>query len=327
MSDALPDRRFTPWLEGALAAALVLGIYALAGDALRASYHGYLHAAIGEAVLRDGLRPENPWHAGSALRYYTLYPALGALIGRAGPGPLWGFALLNAAAALCFAPALDALGRALGLRFAARRAAFVAAVLGFNGLGWIGMLAVDAPRAADGGVLPPVFATMPLTFAGEPVGWDARLQAFLPKFLNASSFALAVPFALWALAAAPRGDRDGASRIVPGIHQWRVVHINHDGIGTGDTRGRGADLHDISCSCSRSCHRVWNIRIIKTCRWRPKISYPTGGIKLSEFTLADIFVQSRVRIRRRHHSYCYISSTRTSIHIGTYNGICSKRSW
>jgi hypothetical protein len=190
-------RRAAPWIEGALLALLVLALLAIGGEAVRASYHGCLHASVGEAVLREGLAPENPYHAGSALRYYTLYPALGVLLGRVCGGPYWGFALLDVLAALLLAPALDALGRRLGLSFAARRAAFLAAVLGFNGLGWLGYLVAQGqPFGA-----PPVYALAPLTLAGESFGWDARLQAFLPKFLNVSSYALALPFALWALGA------------------------------------------------------------------------------------------------------------------------------
>ena len=191
------SERAAPWIEGALLALLVLVLLALGGEAVRASYHGCLHASIGEAVLRDGLRPENPYHAGAPLRYYTLYPVLGVLLGRIAGGALWGFVLLDVLAALLCAPALDALGRRLGLSFAARRAAFLAAVLGFNGLGWLGCLVSQGePFGAA-----PVYALMPLTFAHESFGWDARLQAFLPKFLNVSSYALALPFGLWALAA------------------------------------------------------------------------------------------------------------------------------
>jgi hypothetical protein len=191
-------RRLAPWIEGALLALVVLLLLALGGEAVRASYHGCLHASVGEAVLRDGLLPENPYHAGVALRYYTLYPALGVLLGRIAGGPMWGFALLDVLAALLLAPALDALGKQLGLSFAARRCAFLAAVLGFNGLGWLGyFVAQGQPFGA-----PPVYALGPMTLMSESFGWDGRLQAFLPKFLNVSSYALALPFGLWALAAA-----------------------------------------------------------------------------------------------------------------------------
>jgi hypothetical protein len=188
------------WIEGACLALSVLAILALGGEAVRASYHGYLHTALGEAVLRGGLGPENPYHAGAPLRYYTLYPLLGVVIGRLGCGPLWGFAVLDVLSALILPSALDALGRSLGLSFRARRASFLAAVLGFNGLGWLGFL---APHAGGFG-LPPVYSLMPMTLARESFGWDARLQAFLPKFLNVSSFTLALPFALWALAECAR---------------------------------------------------------------------------------------------------------------------------
>lgn len=201
---------WVPWLEGLGLAVVVLAILAAGGDAVRASYHGYTHVAIGEAVLRDGFTPENPYHAGAPLRYYTLYPLLGVLLGRTGIGPFWAFALLNGLAALCFAPALDALGRALGLSFGARRACFWTAVLGFNGLGWIGM----ALSSADSMGLTPVYALAPMTFARESFGWDPRLQSFLPKFLNVSSYALALPFGLWALARCARSDATRASFVL-----------------------------------------------------------------------------------------------------------------
>ena len=201
---AAVNERRAPWIEGGALALLVLLILLFGGEAVRVSYHGSLHSTIGEAVLRDGLLPENPYHAGAPLRYYTLYPALGAALGRTGLGPFWAFALLNVIAAGLLAPALDALGRGFGLGYGARRAAFLAAVLGFNALGWIGVL-VDG--AAIGTT--PVVALRAATFGGHGFGWDARLQAFLPKFLNVSSFALALPFGLFALAQAARGARSG----------------------------------------------------------------------------------------------------------------------
>jgi hypothetical protein len=201
---------WVPWAEGLGLAAAVLAILVAGGDAVRASYHGYTHVAIGEAVLREGLTPENPYHAGAPLRYYTLYPLLGAMLGRIGMGPLWAFALLNGLAALLFAPALDALGRALGLSSGARRACFWAAVLGFNGIGWIGM----ALSSVDSIGLTPVYALAPMTFAREAFGWDPRLQAFLPKFLNVSSYALALPFGLWALARCASSERASARDVI-----------------------------------------------------------------------------------------------------------------
>lgn len=203
-----------PWLEGLALAALALLILTIGGEAVRTSYHGYRHATLGEAVLRDGLLPENPYHAGTPLRYYTLYPAAGVLLGRLGFGPLWAFALLNGLAALLLAPALDALGRALRLTFPARRATFLAMVLGLNALGWIGFVAGDPPEFGE---LPKrVFHSM--TFLFTDLGWDARLQGFLPKFLNVSSYALALPFGLWALAETTRaGGRPWRGAVFGGL--------------------------------------------------------------------------------------------------------------
>ncbi len=199
------DPRRAGWIEGGALACLVLVLLALGGETVRASYHGFLHARVGEAVLDQGLLPENPYHAGSPLRYYTLYPALGVLLGKAGLGPLWGFGILNVLAALLFGPALDALGRAWGLSGAARRWAFVAAVFGFNALGWVGLLLAEG-SAPPGSA--PVMQLAPLSFQGQAFAWDQRLQAFLPKFLNVSSFALALPFGLWALAGAASARRE-----------------------------------------------------------------------------------------------------------------------
>lgn len=196
-----------PWIEAGVLVAVVACVLMLGGEVVRTSYHGYLHTAIGEAVRAEGLLPENPYHAGHALHYYTLYPWLGAFLGSIGLGAIAAFALLNVIAAGLFAPALDSLGRAWGLTWQARRLAFLFAVLGFNGLGWLGWLTSPPEQAAV-----PVFAFESLTFAAESWGWDARLQAFLPKFLNVSSFALALGPALWALANGVRATRSEASR-------------------------------------------------------------------------------------------------------------------
>lgn len=190
--------RIFPWLEGLFLGLLVLLLVAAGGETVRASYHGLLHSRVGDAVWQQGLMPENPYHAGAALRYYTLYPALGVGLGRLGFGPLWGFALLNGLAAILYAPALDALGRSFQLKFRARRFAFWASVLGFNAFGWFGLFFADSAELGQA----PVFVLKALCWSGSPFYWDARLQAFLPKFLNVSSFALALAPALWAMAAA-----------------------------------------------------------------------------------------------------------------------------
>ncbi len=208
-------KRAWPWIEGGVLAAVVLFVLVIGGESVRASYHGYLHTSIGQAVLRDGLIPENPYHAGETLRYYTLYPTLGPLLGQLGGGPIWFFAFLNGIAALLFGPAWDSFARAAGLRFKQRRASFLAAVFGFNALGWIGwFLWPPDPQLAV-----PIFAFESMTIGSQAsewmqnFGWDARLQSFLPKFLNVSSFALALPFMLWAMA--PALSQDGrAMRII-----------------------------------------------------------------------------------------------------------------
>jgi hypothetical protein len=200
-----------PWLEGGILATVVCIVLFAGGDAVRASYHGYLHTSIGESVLRDGLLPENPYHAGSTIRYYTLYPMLGPLLGKVGFGPIWGFALLNILAALLFGPAWNAFAKASGLNFLQRRASFWAAVLGFNALGWIGWLLWPP----DPGLLVPVFSFESLTMGSHGLAWDARLQSFLPKFLNVSSFALALPFMLWAMAPAMAADGKAKQLVLP----------------------------------------------------------------------------------------------------------------
>jgi len=199
-SDRREPRGRAPWLEGGLLALVVFAILAVGGETVRASYHGFLHSTVGEAVMRDGLHPENPYHAGTSLRYYLLYPFLGVLLGRTGIGPLWGFALLSVLAAFLFGPALDALGRAFRLSWSARRAAFLAAVLGLNALGWTGFFFAHGAAAGD----PPLYLLRPMTFSSFFFSWDPRIQAFLPKYLNVSSYALAIPFGLWALAEAAR---------------------------------------------------------------------------------------------------------------------------
>ena len=200
-----------PWLEGVILATVVAAILLISGEAVRASYHGYLHTSIGESVLRDGLIPENPYHAGTSIRYYTLYPSLGPLLGQLGLGPIGSFALLNVIAALLFGPAWNAFSAAAGLCFRQRRASFWAAILGFNALGWLGwVLSPPDPNATV-----PIFSFLAMTMDEHSWAWDARLQSFLPKFLNVSSFALALPFMLWAMAPAIRADGKAMSIILP----------------------------------------------------------------------------------------------------------------
>ncbi|MCH2101104.1 MAG: hypothetical protein MK209_04215 [Planctomycetes bacterium] len=199
------------WVEGAALATVVGVVLWAGGDVVRASYHGYLHATIGEAVRAEGLQPENPYHAGTPLRYYTLYPWLGTWLGAWGLGTMAAFAWLQVFSALLFAPALDALGRAVGLAWTNRRIAFWLTVVGFNAVGWVGWWWNPPSDTAV-----PVFALESMTFASSAWGWDARLQAFLPKFLNVSSFALALPAVLWALAAGWRARFEGASA-------WKIL--------------------------------------------------------------------------------------------------------
>jgi hypothetical protein len=201
MKDNMSTRdRVWPWIEGLLFATVVLIVISLGGESLRTSYHGLLHTSIGEAVLRDGLLPENPYHAGSQLSYYTLYPSLGVLLGKLGGGPLWGFALLNIFAALLMGPALDSVGRRLGLCHMARRFAFWSMILGFNAFGYWCARGVPVPPL---GAMP-MLILEPLTNVFGLTSFDARLQSFTAKFLNVSSFACSLPFMLFALSNALR---------------------------------------------------------------------------------------------------------------------------
>ena len=206
-----------PWLEGLVLAGAVLLLLALGGEAVRVSYHGALHATVGDAVLTHGLQAENPYHAGAPLRYYLLYPQVDAFLGRVLGAPWWGFGALAVLAALLFPVALNALGASLGLSSSARRHSFWVALLGFNAWGWLGFVFSSTGFSGEG---PPVFALAPLTFAEFSWHWDLRLQAFLVKFLNVSSFALALPFALWAVAGLLRVLRSAEA---PGWGWFRVT--------------------------------------------------------------------------------------------------------
>ncbi|MBC8406288.1 MAG: hypothetical protein H8E15_13775 [Planctomycetes bacterium] len=248
------SRGAAPWLEGAILATLVGTVLVMGGEAVRASYHGYLHTTIGQTVLRDGLLPENPYHAGNGLRYYTLYPTLGALLGRLGAGPIWGFAWLNILSALLFAPASDAFARASGLTFSQRRATFLTAVLGFNALGWVGwMVASHSPE-----IQVPVFALESMSWGGHAWAWDARLQSFLPKFLNVSSFALALPFMLWAMA--PAMAREG-----------RAVQILAP-------LGVALAINPLAGGFAVLCIAMWQWRSLFHQDWRQKLAWPFAGV-------------------------------------------------
>jgi len=213
-------QRVWPWIEGLLLALLVLGAVTMGGESARVSYHGYLHTTIGEAVLNEGLLPENPYHAGEALNYYTLYPTLGVLIGRLGVGALWGFAIMNIIAALLMGPALDALAKRLQFKFAARRAAFWCMLLGFNLFGYYLAYGVNVPPP---GAMP--FAILePMTNIGDMFSWDARLQSFVAKFLNVSSFACSLPLMLFAVSNAIENTKQ--SRLLSAILLGLCIAIN-----------------------------------------------------------------------------------------------------
>ena len=193
MNSMLSEKRY-PLFEGAFLSCLILAIFLLGSDGALVSYHGLLHTTIGNGVLQDGLIPENPYHAGTTLNYYTLYPALGVFLGFFLNSPFWGFAVINVLSAFCFALALDFFGKKIDLSFGQRRCAFWATLLGFNLWGyWWG-----PEQWADLGVMP-LMVLEPITQFYDLFSWDARLQSFLAKFLNISSFACSLPLMLFAI--------------------------------------------------------------------------------------------------------------------------------
>src|SRR5262249_29739539 len=94
----------------------------------------------------------------------------------------------------------------------------------FNGLGWLGFLVSSGDPFGS----PPAYALIPMTLGREAFGWDGRLQAFLPKFLNVSSFAIALPFALWALSACASvvRNRSGSSYALVAISLALALALN-----------------------------------------------------------------------------------------------------
>lgn len=199
MSELPPRERKAPWLEGLLLAGCVaLLLWMPGGNATAVSYHGLYHAGIAQSIA-DGFPPEDPYFAGEPLHYYYAWQA--AVAGIAawfGVGPLFSIQLLNLLAALLFALGLDAAGRAAGLSHAARRWAFPLAVLGFNGAGWLGGLfswSETRQLLAQEPALPALYALQNFQF-----GWETRNLSFLSKLLNASSHALALGPALFAIA-------------------------------------------------------------------------------------------------------------------------------
>ena len=208
--------RFSFWQGLGLGGAVLL-VFLVAGETVQVSYHGALHATVGQAVLEHGLQAENPYHAGVPLRYYLLYPQVASALGGILGSPWWGFSCLAILAAFLFPLALHAFTAACGLSVRACRNAFWVALLGFNAWGWLGFLLSSAEFSLQG---PPVFSLAPLSFSAWPWHWDMRLQAFFVKFLNVSSFAIALPFALWAGAGFLRILR---SKEAPGWSWMRVA--------------------------------------------------------------------------------------------------------
>jgi hypothetical protein len=196
----------------ALTAAAGLAAIFAASDRLRISIHGMLHTAILLRAEQGEIPPENPFFAGEGLRYYFVWHLAAAVpVELGGVEPTLAFAATNVSALLAFLLLLGVLGGLLG---ATRAAAPLALLLGFLSLNALGALGFAERAAAAKG-----FATLEQLATGlDPIrylqalslGDDDRVTATLTKFLNASSFpiALALLVATWLAAAkiARRGE-------------------------------------------------------------------------------------------------------------------------
>lgn len=146
---ALPDRTSASWATTALIVALLSATVCvpmlwLHRDSMRnlISFHGTLHAALGQRFADGTVPPENPYFAGETVRYYWLYHGVGYMLARAANiSVVYAFEILSVMSVILVAAAGVALGRRVFGSTAAGAVIFLLVMAGSNPLGWAILLA------------------------------------------------------------------------------------------------------------------------------------------------------------------------------------------
>jgi len=206
---ALPNRlAATSWGKSALvvvllSATLCVPMLWLHRDSTRnlISFHGTLHAALGQRFADGAVPPENPYFAGEAVRYYWFYHGLGYLLARAlNVSVVYAFEILSVISIILIAAAAVTLGRRLFASTASGAIIFLLVLAGSNPLGWAIFLAkicrdgVRIMRSPATEVVSPMLLQVQFE--------DHRFGPNLTFFMHMTSRALSIALlvvALWLL--------------------------------------------------------------------------------------------------------------------------------
>lgn len=118
------------------------------------SFHGTLHAALGQRFETGVIPPENPYFAGKTVRYYWFYHAVGYVLAQTvNISVIYAFEILSVLSVIIVAAAAVALGRRLHGTSAIGAVIFLLVMAGANPFGWGILLAKvirDGPRIMKG---------------------------------------------------------------------------------------------------------------------------------------------------------------------------------
>lgn len=139
-----------------LSAVICVPMLCLHRDSLRnlISFHGTLHAALGQRFDTGVIPPENPYFAGETVRYYWFYHAVGYVLAQAANiSVIYAFEILSVLSAVLVAAAAVALGRRTYGSSAIGAVIFLLVMAGANPFGWgilIAKVLRDGPRIMKG---------------------------------------------------------------------------------------------------------------------------------------------------------------------------------
>lgn len=118
------------------------------------SFHGTLHAALGQRFAEGVVPPENPFFAGETVRYYWFYHAVGFLLARAANlSVIYAFEIISVLSVIIVAVAAVALGRRLHGTASVGAIIFLLVMAGANPFGWgilLAKVARDGTRIMNG---------------------------------------------------------------------------------------------------------------------------------------------------------------------------------
>lgn len=181
------------------------------------SFHGTLHAALGQRFFDGSVPPENPFFAGKSVRYYWFYHAVGYLVARMGNvSVVYAFEFIAVVSVAAVAIGAVALGRRAYGAASVGAVMFLLVMAGANPLGWLILLAKiarDGTRIMSGpadAVVSPMLQQVQF----DDHRFGPNFTFFMHMTSRAASIALLV-LALWLLWEWMRGGRKLAMVLLP----------------------------------------------------------------------------------------------------------------